>query len=200
MTVPDRADVERWSPQDRAQVARLLDQFVDRPGARSRPPRQRTLLLVVTCVGAVALLPWIAFLAASLPRSHSVTTWNVTWVGFDVVLAACFGVTGWLLLHRRRMAILGLGVTATLLSCDAWFDVSLGWGSSEQLWALVSAALFEVPIAVLMVAGVIRLLRRESAVVAQLRGRPGPRGSIWEQTFVMLAPEAADWSDGSGPS
>ncbi len=149
---------------------------------------------MVTCAGAVVLLPWIAYLASSLPRSHSVRAWNVAWVGFDVILAVCFGCTGWWLLQRRQVAILGLVVTATLLCSDAWFDVSLGWGSSEQLWALVSAALFELPIGALMVASALRILRRSSAVVAQLRGQPGPPASIWKQRFVMLAPdEDAGW-------
>lgn len=189
MSVPERADVQRWSVEERAQVARLLDELVDRPLAGSRPPKQRLLLLVVTGVGAVLLLPWIAYLAASLPRSHSVHSWNVAWVGFDVVLAVCFGCTGWWLLQRRQVAILGLTVTATLLFCDTWFDVSFGWGSSEQLWALVSAALFELPIAALMIASALRILRRSSAVVAQLRGQLSPPVSIWKQCLVMLAPE-----------
>ena len=189
MDVPGRADVQRWSVQERAQVARLLDEHVGRPLEGGRPPKQRLLLLAVTCVGAVLLLPWIAYLATSLPRSHSVRTWNVAWAGFDAALAICFGLTGWWLLQRRQVAILGLSVTAALLFCDAWFDVSFGWGSSEQLWALVSAALFELPIAALMIASVLRILRRNSAVVAQLRGQLGPPVSIWKQRFVMVAPD-----------
>jgi hypothetical protein len=189
MSVPGRADVQRWSVEERAQVARVLDEFVDRPPRGTRTPRQRVLLLVVTCVGAVLLLPWIAYLAASLPRSHSVRAWNVAWVGFDVLLAVCFGITGWWLLQRRQVAILGLSVTATLLLCDAWFDVSLGWGSSEQLWAIVSAALLELPIAALMVASALRILKRSSVVVAQLRGQLNPPVSIWKQRFVMIAPD-----------
>ena len=112
----------------------------------------------------------------------------MAWAGFDVVLALCFGLTGWLLLQRRQLAILGLGIAATMLFCDAWFDVSLGWGSSEQGWALISAALFELPIAALMIAGALRILRRSSAVVAHLRGQPGPPAPIWRQRFVMLPP------------
>lgn len=81
MSVPERADVQRWSVEERAQVARLLDEFVDRPLAGSRPPKQRLLLLVVTGVGAVLLLPWIAYLAASLPRSHSAQCTHGMWRG-----------------------------------------------------------------------------------------------------------------------
>lgn len=188
MGVPDRAEIQGWSGPERAQVARLLDECVERPGAGNRPPKQRLILLLVTCAGAVLLLPWIAYLAASLPRSQSVSTWRLAWVGFDVVLAACFGLTGWWLLGRRQVAILGLSGTAALLFCDAWFDVSFGWGSSEQLLALLSAALFELPIAALMMAGALRILWRSSVVIAQLRGQPTPPESIWKQRYVMLAP------------
>lgn len=189
MSVPDRADVQRWSLEQRAQVARLLDEAIERPVAGSRPPKQRLLLLSVTCVGAVLLLPWMAYLAASLPRSHSVRAWNVAWVGFDGVLTVTFATTGWWLFQRRQAAILGLIATATLLFCDAWFDVSLGWGSSDQLWALSSALAIELPIAVLMVASALRILRRSSTIVAQLRGQLGPPVSIWKQRFVMVTPD-----------
>lgn len=167
-------------------MARLLDEFVERPDAGGRSPRQRIAVLLVTCVGAAALLPWIAYLAVSLPRSHSVRTWNVAWVGFDVALAGLFGLTGWWVLQRRQVAILGLVVTATLLFCDAWFDVCFGWNSPQQSWTLVSAALFELPIAILLAASALRILQRSSAVVAQLRGQSDPPGSIWTQRFVMI--------------
>ena len=64
-------------------------------------------------------------------KSYSVRAWNVVWIGFDVALALCLGVTGWLALKRRQIAMLGLVVTATLLICDAWFDVCLAWNTSD---------------------------------------------------------------------
>ena len=187
MDIPTRDDVQQWSTEERAHVARLLDELVVRPSLGRRPPKQRLLVVVVTCIGAAVLVPWIAFLSVSLPRSHSVRQWNVVWVGFDIALAACLGLSGWWVVQRRQLAILGLVVAATLLVCDAWFDMCLAWGTSEQTWALVGAAI-ELPVAALMAGSALRILRRTSAVVQQLRGRTDAPESLWKQQFVMLPP------------
>ncbi len=189
MDVPGREDVQHWSVEERARVARLLDELIDRPTLdQRRPPKQRRMIVLATCLGAALLVPWIAYLSVSLPRSHSVRAWNVLWIGFDIALALCLGLTGWLVLQRRQPAMLGLTVAATLLMCDAWFDVCLAWNTPEQTWALLSAAI-EVPLAVLMASGALRILRRTSAVVRQLRGNTDAPASIWKERFVMLRPD-----------
>ena len=71
MTLPEREDVQQWSPEERSRVARLLDELVDRPMLH-RQPKQRLVVIVVTCAGAAVLIPWIGFLSASLPRTYSV--------------------------------------------------------------------------------------------------------------------------------
>ena len=83
----------------------------------------------------------------------------------------------------------GLLVAATLLMCDAWFDVCLAWNTSDQLWSLLSAAV-EVPLAVLLAGSALRILRRTSRIVRQLRGQVDGPDSVWRQRFVMLPPEA----------
>jgi hypothetical protein len=181
-----RADVEQWSTEERSRVARLLNEFIERP-AMNRPPKLRLVVIVLTCVGAVALLPWIAFLSMSLPKSYSVRAWNVVWIGFDAALALCLGVTGWLVLQRRQVAMFGLIVVSTLLVCDAWFDVCLAWNTSDQAWALLSAAV-EVPLAAVFAATGFRILGRTSRIVRQLRGEIGGSDSIWHQRFAMLPP------------
>ncbi len=189
MRVPERDEVHQWSSEERAHVARLLDEMVDRPTAGRRPPRTR-LLVVVTCVGAALLVPWIAFLSVSLPQSHSVrAAWNIAWVGFDIALAVSLGVTGWWVIQRRQLAIIGLAVAATLLVCDTWFDVCLSWNTSDQTWAFVGAAI-ELPIAALMATGTRYASfngRRQSC--ANYRGQNDAHQSIWKQRFVMLPPD-----------
>ncbi len=183
-----RADVEGWSPEERGRVARLLDEFVERP-AMQRPPKQRLVVILVTCIGAAVLIPWIAFLSLSLPRSYSVRAWNVVWVGFDIALAACLAVTGWWVLQRRQVAMFGLVIAATLLLCDAWFDVCLAWNTSDQTWALLSAAV-EIPLAVFLAGTALRILGRTARVVRQLRGQLDGPHSVLRQRFVMLPPDA----------
>jgi hypothetical protein len=188
MRVPERDEVHQWSSEERAHVARLLDEMVDRPTPGRRPPRTRLLVVLVTCVGAALLVPWIAFLSVSLPQSHSVRAWNIAWVGFDIALAVSLGVTGWWVIQRRQLAIIGLAVAATLLVCDAWFDVCLSWNTSEQTWAFIGATI-ELPIAALMATSALRILQRSSVIVRQLRGQNDAQQSIWKQRFVMLPPD-----------
>ena len=45
----------------------------------------------------------------------------------------------------RQLVITALIVTGTLLLCDAWFDVTLSWGSNEQLSSILAALLVEIP-------------------------------------------------------
>ena len=187
MTLPEREDVQQWSPEERSRVARLLDELVDRPMLH-RQPKQRLVVIVVTCAGAAVLIPWIGFLSASLPRTHSVRAWNVVWIGFDSALAACLGVTGWWVLQRRQVAMFGLVAAATLLLCDAWFDVCLAWNTADQTWAVLSAAV-EVPLAALLAASALRILGRTSRIVRQLRGEVDGPDSVWKQRFVIMPPD-----------
>jgi hypothetical protein len=183
-----RADVERWSVEERARVARLLDEFVDRP-AVNRPPKLRLLLIVLTFIGAAVLIPWIVYLSRSLPKTYSVQAWNVVWIGFDIALAVCLGVTGWWVLQRRQVAMFGLVVAATLLVCDAWFDVCLAWNTSDQTASLLSAAV-EVPLALVLAGSALRILARTSRITRQLRGQTREPDSVFQQRFVMLPADA----------
>jgi hypothetical protein len=182
-----REDVERWSAEERGRVARLLDEFIDRP-TMDRPPKLRPVVIVLMVAGAALLIPWIAFLSTTLPKSYSAQAWNVVWIGFDLTLAVCFAVTGFWVLQRRQVAMFGLVVAATLLACDAWFDVCLAWNTSDQTAALLAAAV-EVPLAVALAATALRILGRTSRIVRQLRGQLDASDSIWRQRFAMVPPD-----------
>jgi hypothetical protein len=188
MTPPEREGVQQWSPEERRRVARSLDELVDRPMLH-RQPRQRRVEMVVACAGAAILIPWIGFLSVSLPRSHSVRAWNLVWIGFDIAVAVCLGVTGWWVLQRCQVAMFGLVVAATLLLCDAWFDVCRAWNTADQTWALLSAVV-EVSVAALLASSALRIVRRTSRVVRQLRGEGDGPDSVWKQRFVMVRPDA----------
>src|SRR6266567_7693488 len=51
---------------------------------------------------------------------------------------------GW---RRRQAVILAAVGTATLLICDAWFDISLDVGTPDVWWSVGSAVLVELPLA-----------------------------------------------------
>jgi hypothetical protein len=97
------------------------------------------------------MLPWIVYLVLNLPDEHHSREWKVAWVGFDIALLTGFGATAWLGWRRHRAAVPVTIATATLLCCDAWFDVTLDWSSSDRWLSLLSAVLVEVPLAVFLI-------------------------------------------------
>jgi len=185
MSVPTEADVRSWTAAERAEVARLLDRLVERPAGNSGTIRRRRVSIVAAAVGALVMLPWIGYLASSLPLAESGGAWRVAWVGFDIMLAIVLMTTAWLGWRRRQVAMLGLLVASTMLVTDAWFDVSLSYGTAEQWGAILSAGLLELPFAILLASSAVSILQRTSSTVARLRGHEGPPPSLWHQQFVV---------------
>lgn len=101
--------------------------------------------MLLACVGV--LVPWTIFLAVSLPDQYRAHHWRLTWAGFDGLLLLSMSLTvylGW----RRRQAVIPMAIaTATLLICDAWFDITLDLGSPDVWWSVASAVLIELPLA-----------------------------------------------------
>ncbi len=184
--LPTRDDVRGWDAQQRADVARLLAECVDQPSAAMRSPGRRKLVLTVGVVGALFLLPWLVFLSLTLPEHSSGGAWRAAWVGFDVALVAAFVATVLSVWFRRQVALIALVITATLLTCDAWFDVCLSWGTDEH-WGSVAAAIVELPVAILMATSAARLMRRSFTVIAQLRGHDPTPVPLWRQPMIHFA-------------
>ncbi len=109
-------------------------------------PRWVVPLFVVFAVG---LVPWIAWLAISLPTHSVVAHYRLTWVGFDVFLLAALVLTG--LAAQRRSTLLEVAetATATLLAMDAWFDTTSAATKGDLAQAVFTAVVFELPIAAL---------------------------------------------------
>ncbi len=107
-----------------------------------REPEAR---LLAAC--ALALVPWIAVLAMTLPAHTVARNWSLAWSGFDVLLALMLAATAWL--RRRGDVRVGAlaGASAAMLVVDAWFDTSTsakGWDST-MAWG--SAVCVELPLA-----------------------------------------------------
>jgi hypothetical protein len=96
--------------------------------------RRRLVALVLT--SAVVLLPWIGYLAVSLPPTASARHWSSVWVGLDTAEAIGLGSTGWLAFRRDRRAAFLAASTATMLVLDAWFDVCTSPAGQPQVFAL----------------------------------------------------------------
>ena len=194
MPTPD--DVRGWSTQQRASVARLLAESIDQSPSTPRSPGRRRLVLAVGGAGALFLLPWLAFLSATLPATSSGGAWRTVWVGFDIALVAAFVATVLTVWLRRQVAIIALVVTSTLLTCDVWFDVCLSWGTAEH-WGSVVAALVELPVAILLATSAALLMRRSFTVIAQLRGQDPTPVPLWRQPMIHVARTLLEQGDES---
>jgi hypothetical protein len=170
----DEDELRRMTPQERLLLKRALtDMDVQDVAFRARGQR-RALLLVVIIACCVGLAAWIGLLAATLPAYYRSGGWRGAWVGFDIALLLAFAATGWASWRRRQMLIICLVVLATLLCCDAWFDVVLDAHTKGFQTSLLSALLIELPLAALAILGARRLLRVTNAVMLRYRGMPGP--------------------------
>jgi len=117
--------------------------------------RNRVTLMVG---GAIGLVPWMVYLAFTLPANYVAHNWPATWIGFDCVLIAFMiatAVLGWL---RRQLVLLPGLATGVLLICDAWFDLMTA-GPSQFWVSVLTVALGNLPLAVIMITGAVRILR-----------------------------------------
>jgi hypothetical protein len=115
----------------------------------------------------------------TLPKHYVAGHWRGAWVGFDVALLAAFATTAWAAWRERQVLIICLTVTATLLCCDAWFDLLFDLGTRNILESLASAVLAEIPLAVMGFTVARRLLRMSVGVVMQLEGIDGRVPPLW---------------------
>lgn len=141
--------------------------------------RLRRIFLAAVTAASLVLLPWIGYLAASLPDRHVAGQWKAAWVGFDIVLVAFLAATGWCAWRRRQLLVPVAIITAALLICDAWFDVLLDWGTGDMWWSLTKAALGELPLALLLLWVAVRLLRLIQRVRWNELGHDGDLPSLW---------------------
>lgn len=121
--------------------------------------RRRRLTLEVLWVCTIALVPWAIYLGLSLPRDYNAKHWDLAWAGFDGLEILALGATayfGW----RGRQALIGTALAAaTLLICDAWFDVALDLGTPAIWTSLASAVFLELPLAFFLIHRVRLLMR-----------------------------------------
>src|SRR6185295_3979610 len=115
------------------------------PSAPATAPRWASHLLLG--LGAV-LVPWTLWLAATLPERHVARNFDIAWSGFDVALALTLIATGVGLLRGATWTQGAAAAAATLLVCDAWFDVLTSAPGTERMTAVAMAVLAELPVAV----------------------------------------------------
>jgi uncharacterized membrane protein len=141
---------------------------------------------------AIALIPWTVYLALTLPQSYSAQHWQLTWVGFDVLLLAFMLATAVLGFTHHPLLTLFAFATGVLLVCDAWFDV-LTARRGDFLVSVLSAGLGELPLAAVLIVGTLRITRLQGPPFSRawwpfpvrrrvVRGRPRPSGRFARST------------------
>jgi hypothetical protein len=135
-------------------LERPLSDVID-PDLLGRVRRIR-LSLMIGC--SITMVPWLAYLATTLPENYVAHNWPATWVGFDILLAAFMLATAVFGYLRRQVLLFAAFTSGVLLICDAWFDLMTA--APDDVWLSVATALLiEVPLAVFMIRGAQRIMR-----------------------------------------
>ena len=130
--------------------------------------RRRRRALVVTVLATVLLIPWTFYLAVRLPEVHLSRGWDVTWVGFDILLTVFLGLTAFFAWRQRFLLVVSASGAGALLIADAWFDVTTA-GRSDRQWSTLSALLVELPLAAFLLTISVMFTMRVGRAVLALR-------------------------------
>lgn len=109
---------------------------------------------------AIVLVPWVCYLAVSLPQRSVSVHYRGTWVGFDVALVLVLARIGWLAHRRNPRIILTAAAGSTMLLMDAWFDVTTSAPGQGRTRAILAAVVLEIPAAALSALLARRALQR----------------------------------------
>jgi hypothetical protein len=149
--------------------------------------------------GSLALIAWIGILASTLPDHHSDKQWKAAWVGFDIALVIGMLVTAVGAWKRRQFMAISCIVTSALLFCDAWFDIVLSWGSKDLLWAVLMAAVAEIPFGSYLFWAATRIIRKSTEIALREAGYTGPVPSLWKLSIAHFTFRDAEDHVGEDP-
>ncbi|MGH3159901.1 MAG: hypothetical protein ACRDNF_25455 [Streptosporangiaceae bacterium] len=190
----DEAELRLMSPEQRARLARTLAALdLPRPHRDPKARMRRRIALTIVIACCLFLAVWIIVLALTLPTRYKAGGWRGAWVGLDIAELLALGSVAWAAWRGKQLLIVAMIVTATLMCCDAWFDLTLDWGTRAFSFSLLSAIFAEVPIAVMMILGARRLLRLSIATTMSIQGQHGPVPPLWRVPLLGTGPgEPAD--------
>src|ERR1700753_789375 len=115
--------IAAMSPAQRRDLMQRLERPLDEVFSPAVARRMRHTRLTLMVGGSIALIPWMIYLAITLPDNYVAHNWPATWIGFDCVLISSMFATAVLGLLGRELVILPAFTTGVLLVCDAWFDI-----------------------------------------------------------------------------
>ncbi len=149
---------------------------------------------------ALVLLPWIAYLAVSLPKRNLEHHYRLSWVGFDILLVVVLARTAYMAFRVDQRVQFAATATATLLLVDAWFDITTSSGRTQVLEAIVLAAFIEIPAAIFSLY-LARLVNRRVIELAVVDGTPLEQAvERQRQRWSRHRPQSADPAEAPGPT
>jgi hypothetical protein len=139
-------------------------------------PKQLTLPLprwlgplAVCC--AVGIIPWIVYLALTLPARTRAVDYDIAWVGYDAAMCAVLATLAYCALRRTMATGAIAAVAATMLVIDAWFDIVTTDKRDQLMMAIISAAFVEIPLAIVCAWVAINAERVRARAYRSLRMR-----------------------------
>ncbi len=152
------AQIAALTPEQRRDLISRLEQPLSDVIDPVLLGRLRRIRLGLMIGGSIAMIPWLGYLAMTLPENYVAHNWPVTWVGFDVLLVGFMLATAAFGYLRRQVLLLAAFTSGVLLICDAWFDLMTA-GPDDVWLSVVTALLIEVPLAIFMISGALRIMR-----------------------------------------
>jgi hypothetical protein len=152
------AVIAAMSDAQRRQLIARLERPLGELLPESTLVRLRRIRLLLMFGATIGLVPWIVYLAVTLPDKYIAHNWTATWVGFDILLLVFLATTAVLGLLRRQLLILTAFTSGVLLFCDAWFD-GMTAAPSDRWLSVLTGVFGELPLAVILISGALRILR-----------------------------------------
>ncbi len=139
-------------PPNTVAADRLAESPPDSPNDVTVPDNSLIVRLVgpVFALFSVILVPWVIYLAMTLPQRQVSSHYDIAWVGFDAMECLALASTAYFALRRSMFLATAATVTATLLMVDAWFD-TMTTPERDVLQPILLSLLVELPLAALCV-------------------------------------------------
>jgi hypothetical protein len=155
-------------------------------------------IIRVYAILAVAIIPWIVWLAWTLPERSVSSHYRLGWVGFDLLLCGALGRTAWLAWRRSPFVVNVAAATAALLVVDAWFDVTTSPGGTDLVVSAALAVFLELPLAAfsLIISGRAQI---EIARTGAIRRRRWLRSVDTADPTSMVSTATTEPGAGGGP-
>lgn len=150
--------------------------------------------LAICC--AIGIIPWIIYLSMTLPQRQRAVDYDIAWVGYDAAMAAVMAALAYCALRRKPATGAVAAVAATMLVIDAWFDIVTTEDRRALMFAILSAVLAEIPLAIVCAWVAFNAERVRARAYRSLRMR-------WERAVEAVLNQPGDAgrpvSDQPGP-